>query len=160
MNKRFLLHEAVKNKGSENIFRALDWEDNKRQIVFNPSRSDGLYLTLDNRFHSNSRGHYGIYYPGGSDWLLGNRQSSSDVTLGKNQLSSDWMFANEGRDLIGDKCWEIWTVRNDASQVGDLWMPSSSIARAGYDDKWEWRTYGGSIGSSNGFFRVKFEMIE
>lgn len=157
LNKRFLLLSETSGPGN---FRALDWESNKRQIVFNPSRNGGLYLELDNRFFPNSPGSFGIYYTAGGEWLLGNRQDSSDVVLGHNQLSSHWFFANAGKDSHGHSSYEIWTMRYGADQVGDLWLPSSDVGRAGYDGDYEWRTYTDGRTPAGGWFRVKFQLIE
>jgi hypothetical protein len=159
LDRRFLLHAENSNPSRR---RMVDWEDNKRQIVFNPSRNNGIYLRLDKKYLRNTPCAFGLYHPGGDAWLLGNLSGSSDVTLGKNQLSSHWYFTNESTDNYGHKCYEIWAKRSNVGVGGKfpIYMPTSGLARAGYDKKWEWATYGRGIGAPEGFFKVKFQLIE
>lgn len=158
LDKKYFFREADRQD-----FRALDWENNKRQIVFNPSRNNGLYLKFDKRFNSNASATHGVRYPGNGEgyWLLGMLSGTSDVSLGKNQLSSQWMFEADGTDRFGEPCYAVWTRTAGASESGGIWFPENGISRAGYDGDWEWRSYTpGYRGPPNGYFRVKFQRID
>jgi hypothetical protein len=156
LDRKFLLHADGSNPSR---LRMLDWEDNKRQVVFNPSRNNGLHLRLDQRYMKNTPNAFGIYYPGGSDWLDGN-DSEGDVLLGNNGLLSEWYFADETVDSCGHKCYGIWSGRTDMIDAGAHYLPIYSYARAGYDKDWEWRTYKSGTGGPNSFFKVKFQLVE
>jgi hypothetical protein len=152
---------TLEAEGSNEVnVRVVGLGSNKRQIIFKDH--DIMYLTLDKRFMKNTHKAFGINGPGTDDWLLGNLAASNDVTLGKNQLSSQWFFANESTDSCGEKCYEIWSKRTDIVGGGDvpIFLPVDSLARAGYDKDHEWRTYSGGVGAPNGFFKVKFQLVE
>jgi hypothetical protein len=40
-----------------------------------------------------------------------------------------------------------------------IYLPIDTLGRAGYDNDWEWRTYDYGRRPPNGFFKVKFELV-
>ncbi|TLS21537.1 uncharacterized protein PpBr36_10259 [Pyricularia pennisetigena] len=148
--------------------RMVDYENgNKKRVVFNSKWNDGLHLKFDNHMLSGNKPNanvFGIRYPGGSDWrgsdwLLGMKSGSDDVTLGKNQLSSQWMFESAGTDNTGQKHYKIYSQLSSATDYGGIWLPGYGVGRAGYDNDHEWRTYEYRT-APQGFFTVKFERVD
>lgn len=52
--------------------------------------------------------------------------------------------------------WNIYAERRGATEYGQgFWMPDYAIARAGYDNDWEWATY--TKNAEDGFFKIMLE---
>lgn len=161
--KRYYIKAA--NTADSN--RKLDHQNNKKKVVFNPKWHNGLHLHFDNTMLDKGKPSsivFGIRYPGGtdwrgSDWLAGDK-SNNDVILGKNQLSSMWMFESAGIDSQGHQHYRIFTAIHGIEDVGGFLKPTHTIAQAGYDKDWEWRTYEEGYTAKNGFFTVKFERFD
>lgn len=138
----------------------LDYADNTRQIVFNSIYHHGLHF----KFQAYSSKHIvnpvNIEWPGGedwrgTDWLCGNGSDGGDIRMGKNRLLSAWSFRNEGRDLSGHYCYEMWTDSTEVVGIGwDIQLPFSSYDRIGWDSKWE------LLAGSRNTFKVKFIIKE
>ena len=147
-------------------FRAVDYEDdNKKRIVFNTKWHGGLHLKLKRTGHgSNSIFH--IQYPGGAnffgdDYLTRMDMDDNDVILSKNHLAFQWMFEGKGfKDKFGHPYYGIWTETGALSGLpGGVTVPTYSIARAGYDKDYKWRSYWQEA-PPHGFFAVKLQRVD
>jgi hypothetical protein len=154
--KRYSFREADHDRS-----RMLDYENgNKRKIVNNAKWHDGLHMKIWKRY-SHTHSLFMFEYPGGSDWLTGIVYNKDDVKLVGGNSTSAWMLEPKGNDKEGHPCYAVWTQKWGATEYKyGFWMPEYAIARAGYDNDYEWRTYNGGTGAPQGFFNIKLERVD
>ena len=162
IEQRYIFHEADSARGSS-YYRELDYEDNKKCVVFNPKWHDGLWLMFRKPFWDNQGPVYSIRYPKGDNfwgkcWLQGNGGRNGDVQLGASMPDSVWLSSDAGVDKYGHKVYWMWSIIHNAEQVGDVWIPSTWVDLCAFDDDWELRMYGPS-GGWTGLLKVKFEFV-
>lgn len=117
-----------------------------RKIVNNPKGHDGLYMKI-RKTYCDTHARFYVESPWKENYLLGIMYLGNDVTLNNNSQMSVWMFDSKGLDQHGHPCYVIWAENWGLSDNGDIFMPEFSVARAGYDKDWEWRTYTRELGA-------------
>jgi hypothetical protein len=158
LGKRYLFREANRERD-----RMTDFEDNNlKRVVSNAKWHDGIYLKLwkSDSFGSNPAHTAKIEYPGRGKWLQGT-SNNNDVKLTDASDLSIWIFQDQGRESHGFPSYALYAEHYPYPNVvdGDGFMkPTMMLARAGYDNDWEWRAF--TTLSDKGFFTIALERVD
>lgn len=159
LGKRYLFREASRERD-----RMTDFEDNNlKRVVNNAKWHNGIHLKLRecHAWGANPALTATIEYPGRSKWLQGT-SNNNDIKLTDASDLSIWIFQDQGRESHGFPCYalyaEHYSYPNVASGDGSM-KPSMMLARAGYDNDWEWRAFAAPL-ADKGFFNIAFERVD
>lgn len=158
-NKKYYLHEDNQPWAQ----RLLDtWYYDTKQMCFNATDHKGWHWQLGKRYPQDEEELW-IKHVGGN-WLCGYHPPQPvgdrhfDVNMGS-QADSCWYFRGPEKDESGHICYEMWSLTFDSFTVpvelGDIIVPEWSLAKCGFDDKWELRL-AKNPRELSGKFRVKF----